>query len=162
MLDVLAVAGFLFSAVIVYFAVCRLAESLDPYTHETRTDEHVWKIAVSDIVFLHEITPYLKKDGYTVYTGSTREILDDSQAAGMDALILVNEAGEGERPDMNILEGRYYSSSVSLRLDGAQLNLLTRKPRSVIIYYRRGFRSILDAMIHQGILVPVKDEDSYV
>lgn len=160
MLDLIIIAGFLLSAALLYFCAVRLIDRIDPFADDSRLlQQTVWHIAVSDIVFLREINPFLGNSRCEFYTGSTSEIINDTAAPKMDALILCDDTISNENTMlMNRVKGRYYSSALSLRAADADLQVLVQKPHTVTVYYRNSFKDIMNTLISQGILVPVNDE----
>lgn len=160
MFDIMIAAGFLFAAAVLYFMAVKLIDRLDPFGKDSvPKDQAVYHIAVSDLVFLREIHPFLESGSCEFYTGSTSEILNDAASSRMDALIVSDECRE-QKPflSMSRISGRYYSSSLSLKAQSVDLQLLSMKPHIVTIYYQNSFAGIINSLINEGILSPVSED----
>ena len=160
MLNFVMIGGFVLAALLLYRCAMRMIDRIDPYTADNQAQSKTaYRIAVQDIVFLREINPFLDQRFCAFYTGSTEEIMNGAASSEMDALILSDDTmNKTAAALMHRMTGRYYSSSMSVEAENTDLQLLNHKPHNVIIYYRSNFRSILDSMISQGILVPVSDD----
>ena len=160
MFDIMIAAGFLFAAAVLYFMAVKLIDRLDPFGKDSvPKDQAVYRVAVSDLVFLREIHPFLESGSCEFYTGSTSEILNDAASSRMDALIVSDECRE-QKPflSMSRISGRYYSSSLSLKAQSVNLQLLSMKPHIVTIYYQNSFAGIINSLISEGILSPVSED----
>ena len=154
MLDVLIIAGFAFSAYLIYFVIGKLIDRIDPFEiKEAETEKKIYHIAVQDLVFLREIDPFLDMKKCAFYTGSADELEDNLTYADMDAVILSDDTIHvSGSQNMHKIRGRYYSSSLSIESSDIDLQLVSQKPHTVTIYCRERFMKILDEMIHKGVL----------
>lgn len=160
MFDLMIMAGFLFAAGLLYLAAVKMIDKIDPFAKDSASkDQTVYHIAVSDLVFLREIHPFLESGSCEFYTGSTSEILNDAASSRMDALIVSDECSQ-QKPflSMTRISGRYYSSSLSLKAQSVDLQLLSMKPHIVTIYYQNSFAGIINSLISEGILSPVSED----
>lgn len=162
MFDFVIIAGFVFAAAVLYFCAGKLIDRIDPFSAENETKaQTVYQIAIQDIIFLKEIERFLDQNRCMFYTGSQEEILSGMKSTRMDAVILSEDAPVSSRELMNCLKGKYYSSVLSIHAEAQDIQILSHKPHSITIYYHNCFRSVLDAMISQGVLVAGTDEHVY-
>ena len=99
--NIIMIIGLGLSAVLLYFAIGRLFDTIDPHRPETNTEpDGCYQIALEDLVFVRELSRFLDPGQCQFFTGSKEEILSELRSENVD-LVVLNEDAKDEEKDMH-------------------------------------------------------------
>ena len=156
--NLVLIISLLLIAVLLYFAIGRLFDMIDPYQHtDSGPLEEQYRIALEDVVFVRELKRYLDTDQCRFFMGSRDEVLQRLSNGDIDLAILIHE---GPKPDtgMNTMQANYYTSALFLEECGIQIELLQHQARTIQVYYKDRLRPLIDEMLDQGTLAKIGDD----
>ena len=149
---IIAVGSLVFCAVIGYFAIDRLFDAIDP---DIVTDRK-YRMAVDDVVFLHQAKKYFDPKRCVLYTGYGSEILSEMQRNGMDLAVLDgNEENPKESAAMNHIRASFQPCEPVANDTGMHLFMLSDKARDLDIYYRDDMSPVIQQMLGNRIITKI-------
>ncbi len=151
--NIVMIAGLVLSAALLYFAIGRLFDTIDPpRPAETESADEKYQIALEDLVFARELGRFLNKEECCYYTGTREDILSALENERIDMAVL-NEEGAGTGAEMNHMQVQYYASALALRENGIDIQLLRHQARKIEVYYKDRFKPVIRQMLEKGIIV---------
>lgn len=151
--NIIMIAGLILSAALLYYAIGRLFDTIDPPRPEkTETAEEKYQIALEDLVFARELSRFLKPEDCRYLTGTTEEIMTEIETDRVDMAVLNREHGECGR-EMNHVRVQYYASVLALRENDIDIQLLKHQARTIEVYYKDRFAPVIAQMMDKGVIV---------
>ncbi len=151
--NIIMIIGLVLSAVLLYFAIGRLFDTIDPHRPDTTTEpEDCYQIALEDIVFVRELSRFLDPHQCQFFTGSKEEIISELHNENVDLVVLHEDAREEEK-DMHHMRVQYYASAMALQESGINIQLLRHQARTIEVYYKDRFSPIVQKMMEKGVIV---------
>ncbi len=145
--------GLILSAVLLYYAVGRLFDTIDPHRpQEKEAAEEEYQIALEDLVFAHELSRFLDPARCRFFTGSREEILSENSSGRIDMAVL-NEKDEESGRQLHHMQVQYYASSLVLQENGIDIQLLRHQSRTIEVYYKDRIAPVLQQMMDKGVIV---------
>lgn len=149
--NIIMIAGLVLSAALLYYAIGRLFDTIDP-PRPAETTEEKYRIALEDLVFARELSRFLKPDECRYLTGTVREIAAEMETGRVDLAVLNSESGECGRK-MNHIRVQYYASVLALQENGIDIQLLKHQARTIEVYYKDRFAPVITQMMDKGVIV---------
>ena len=156
--NLVLIIGLLLMAALLYFAIGKLFDMIDPYEHmDNEPAEEQYRIALEDVVFVRELKRYLDAGQCRFFMGSRDEVLQRLSGGDIDMAILVHEGPE-LNTGMNTMQVNYYTSALFLEECGIEIELLQHQARTIQVYYKDRLRPLIDEMLDQGTLAKIGDD----